>query len=69
MGNVACNMRQDTEEEPIRQSVWYCMEYGGIGKRFILSTSNCIFQGMPPESYRTMLDEYHRCISRHRQAG
>jgi uroporphyrinogen decarboxylase len=69
MGNVACNMLQDTDEEPIRRSVRYCMEHGGIGKRYIFSTSNCIFRGMPPQSYRTMLDEYHQCIARHRQAG
>jgi uroporphyrinogen decarboxylase len=60
MGNVACNMLQDTNEEKIRESVRYAMTYGGIGKRYIFSTSNCIFKGMPPESYRIMLDEYHR---------
>ena len=63
MGNVACNMLQDTNEARIRESVQYCMTYGGIGKPYIFSTSNCIFNGMPPESYRIMLDEYHRMIS------
>jgi len=63
MGNVACNMLQDTNEEKIRESVQYCMTHGGIGKPYIFSTSNCIFKGMPPESYRIMLDEYHRMIS------
>lgn len=58
MGNVACNMLQDQVEEEIRASVRYCMEHGGVGRRYILSTSNCIFAGMPPESYRIMLDEY-----------
>ena len=58
MGNVACNMLQDTDVERIRESVQYCMRHGGIGKPYIFSTSNCIFNGMPPESYRTMLDEY-----------
>lgn len=62
MGNVACNMLQDTNESRIRESVQYCMTYGGIGKPYIFSTSNCIFKGMPPESYRIMLDEYHRII-------
>ena len=62
MGNVACNMLQDTNEEKIRESVLYCMEHGGIGKPFIFSTSNCIFNGMPTESYRVMLAEYHRCV-------
>ena len=60
MGNVACNMLQDTNEEKIRESVRYCMEHGGIGKPYIFSTSNCIFNGMPVESYRIMLDEYTR---------
>jgi uroporphyrinogen decarboxylase len=60
MGNVHCGMLQDTDERRIRESVQYCMNHGGVGKRYIFSTSNCIFQGMPPESYRIMLDEYHR---------
>jgi uroporphyrinogen decarboxylase len=60
MGNVACNMLQDTDEELIRESVRYCMEHGGIGKRYIFSTSNCIFKSMPPRSYEVMLDEYNR---------
>jgi len=60
MGNVACNMLQDINEKKIRESVQYCMTHGGIGKPYIFSTSNCIFEGMPPESYRITLDEYHR---------
>ena len=60
MGNVACNMLQDTNEELIRESVRYCMEHGGIGKRYIFSTSNCIFKSMPPQSYEIMLDEYNK---------
>ena len=60
MGNVACNLLQDTDEQKIRESVDYCMEHGGIGKRYVFSTSNCIFAGMPPENYRIMLDEYQR---------
>ncbi len=60
MGNVACNMLQDTDDAKIRESVRYCMEHGGIGKPYIFSTSNCIFNGMPVESYKIMLDEYER---------
>jgi uroporphyrinogen decarboxylase len=60
MGNVACNMLQDTDEEKIRKSVRYCMTHGGVGKPYIFSTSNCIFDGMPPESYKTMHDEFKR---------
>lgn len=60
MGNVECAMLQDTNEAKIRESVRYCMTHGGIGKPYIFSTSNCIFNGMPVESYKTMLDEYQR---------
>ncbi len=41
-------------------AVRYCMDHGGIGKPYIFSTSNCIFDGMPCESYRIMLDEYRK---------
>lgn len=63
MGNVACNMLQDTDEEKIRESVRYCMAHGGIDKPYIFSTSNCIFNGMPVDSYKIMLDEYQRLCS------
>jgi len=64
MGNVNCAMLQDGTEGEIRGSVSYCMEHGGIGKRYIFSTSNCIYPGMPPENYRLMVDEYRQCILR-----
>jgi uroporphyrinogen decarboxylase len=64
MGNVNCSMLQDTNEEQIRSSVQYCMKYGGVGKRYVFSTSNCIFDGMPPQSYQVMLDEYRRILTR-----
>ncbi len=63
MGNVNSGMLQFTDEEKIRESVRYCMEYGGVGKRYIFSTSNCIFDGMPPESYRMMLAEYRKAAA------
>ena len=63
MGNVACNMLQDTDKEKIQESVRYCMTHGGIGKPYIFSTSNCIFDGMPPESYKIMFDEYNRILN------
>ena len=62
MGNVNCAMLQETDEPAIRESVRNCMRHGGVGKRYIFSTSNCIYPGMPPESYRIMLDEYRACI-------
>ncbi len=58
MGNVECRMLQDNDEAAIRAAVRGCLAHGGIGKRYIFSTSNCIFHGMPAHSYRTMLDEY-----------
>ncbi len=58
MGNVNSGMLQFTDREKIRQSVRYCMKHGGVGKPYIFSTSNCIFDGMPAESYRVMLQEY-----------
>jgi len=69
MGNVNCAMLQDGTEAEIRGSVRYCMQHGGIGSRYILSTSNCVYAGMPPENYRIMLDEYRRCIERHGSAS
>jgi uroporphyrinogen decarboxylase len=60
MGNVECAMLQDCNSERIREAVRYCMQHGGIGKRYIFSSSNCIFAGMPLESYHVMLDEYRR---------
>jgi hypothetical protein len=38
------------------------MTHGGMGKRYIFSTSNCVFPGMPAESYHIMLDEYRKMI-------
>jgi uroporphyrinogen decarboxylase len=69
MGNVACNRLQDVDDEGIRQSVRYGMEHGGIGKRYIFSASNVIYDGMPAESYRIMLDEYRACIQRARRSA
>ena len=63
MGNIKASMMQDVSETQIRLSVQYCMKYGGVGKRYVLSTSNCIFAGMPVESYEIMLDEYKKIIT------
>lgn len=60
MGNVKSAALQDSDPETIRQSVRYAMEYGMPGGRYIFSTSNCIFAGMPPENYEIMLDEYQK---------
>jgi len=60
MGNVKTALLQDVDEEPIREAVRYCMTHGKPGGRYIFSSSNCIFKGLPLESYHIMLDEYER---------
>jgi len=60
MGNVRTSLLQDVEEEGIRESVRYCMVHGKPDGGFVFSTSNCLFQGMPIESYHIMLDEYEK---------
>lgn len=61
MGNVECAMLQDCDDRRIREGVRYCMQHGGVGQRYIFSSSNCIFNGMPLRSYQIMLDEYAHC--------
>ncbi len=60
MGNVQASLLQDVDDQKIRESVRYCMTHGKPGGRYIFSSSNCIFKGMPLESYHIMLDEYNR---------
>lgn len=60
MGNVQASLLQETDEPLIRQSVQYCVNHGKPGGRYIFSTSNCIFAGMPLESYHVMMEEYER---------
>ncbi len=60
MGNVQASLLQEVDEPLIRESVRYCMTHGKPGGRYIFSSSNCIFKGMPLESYHVMLDENNR---------
>ncbi len=60
MGNVQASLLQDAAEQEIRDFVRNCVETGKPGGRFIFSTSNCIFAGMPLENYHIMLDEYEK---------
>ena len=60
MGNVQTSLLQETDEGPIRQSVRYAIESAKAGGRYIFSSSNCIFKGLPLESYHIMLDEYEK---------
>lgn len=60
MGNVKTSLLQEVDDTAIRESVRYCMNAAKPGGRYIFSTSNCIFNGMPLESYHIMLDEYEK---------
>lgn len=60
MGNVQTSLLQEVDDALIRKSVQYAMKHGKPGGRYIFSTSNCIFKGMPLESYHIMLDEYEK---------
>jgi uroporphyrinogen decarboxylase len=61
MGNVNCALLQSGTEEQIRESARYCLEHGGVGKGgYVYASSNCIFKGVPPQSYLVMLDERER---------
>lgn len=60
MGNVRSAALQDSSPEIIRESVDYAITNGKPGGRYIFSTSNCIFEGMPLENYHIMLKEYER---------
>ncbi len=60
MGNVQAALLQEADEPLIRESVRYCMQHGKPGGRYVFSTSNCLFAGMPLESYHLMLDEYEK---------
>lgn len=60
MGNVQASLLQDEDDQRIREGVRYCMTHGKPGGRYIFSSSNCIFKGMPLENYHVMLDEYNQ---------
>ena len=60
MGNVQTSLLQEVNDSLIRESVRYAMKHGKPDGRYIFSTSNCIFKGMPLESYHIMLDEYEK---------
>ena len=61
MGNVKTALLQNVNnEEEIRQAARYAMKSAKQGGKFIFSSSNCIFKGLPLESYHIMLDEYEK---------
>lgn len=60
MGNVQSSLLQKSDDSLIRESVRYAINSAKPGGRYIFSTSNCIFEGMPLKSYEIMLDEYEK---------
>lgn len=55
-GNVNCAYLQHGTPEQIAESAHYCLEHGPLdGTGYVYTSSNCIFEGVPPENYRTML--------------
>lgn len=50
-GNVHCAHLQTGTPEQIAESAEYCMKWGKPGGGYIFCTSNCVFRGMPIESY------------------
>ena len=57
IGNVDCSYVQSGTPEEIIGSSLYCLEYGGVDSGgYIFSSSNCIFAGVPSESYNLMLE-------------
>jgi uroporphyrinogen decarboxylase len=58
MGNVRTALLQEPDDLAIRTAVRDCIRIGAPGGRYVFSTSNCIFKGMPLESYGILHDEY-----------
>lgn len=55
-GNVNCAYVQHGTREQIEESARYCLTHGPLdGTGYVYTSSNCIFEGVPPENYRTML--------------
>lgn len=57
MGNVDCaTVLQFGTRQEIREDTLRCLRQGAPGGGFILSSSNTIHSGIPPENYLTMLE-------------
>jgi len=50
-GNVHCAHMQTGTPEEIRESAEYCLKWAKPGGGYVFCTSNCVFRGMPLESY------------------
>jgi uroporphyrinogen decarboxylase len=56
IGNVNCAYLQQGPPDKIVESARYCLQHGGVQTgAYIYSSSNCIFQGVPLDNYRLML--------------
>ncbi len=50
-GNVDCSLMQTGTPGQVRASAEYALTHAKAGGGYIFSTSNCVFRGMPLESY------------------
>ncbi len=55
-GNVNCAILQTGTPEDVVQDTLRAIREGMSGGGFFLTTSNCVFRGMPLENYLTMLE-------------
>jgi uroporphyrinogen decarboxylase len=60
IGNVNCGLMQTGTDEEVCRSVRYALQSGMPGGRYIFSTSNCVYTGMPLERYELMLDIWRK---------
>ncbi|NCO33840.1 MAG: hypothetical protein AUJ92_18895 [Armatimonadetes bacterium CG2_30_59_28] len=55
IGNVNCGLMDTGTDEEAAESVRYALRHGMPGGGYVLSTSNCIYTGMPLKRYELML--------------
>ncbi|NPV07002.1 MAG: hypothetical protein HPY83_03430 [Anaerolineae bacterium] len=60
IGNVDCSLLQTGTREQMIRSAEYALEKGKPGGGYIFGTSNCVFAGMPVESYLLIHDIWRR---------
>lgn len=69
-GNVDCSLVQAGTHEEIEASARYCLEHGPWnGTGYVYNSSNCIFEGVPPENYRAMLSVRDAWTREHPETG
>ena len=60
IGNVNCSLMDTGTDEEIIESARYALKHGMPYGRYIFSTSNCIYTGMPLSSYELILDIWRK---------